>query len=232
MFLTYKSPCCFLPRSKLIGLLVQEKTWKNISSRWRPSWISDRNDFSYFWSTSHPYAFYQVFKSTGLSVQEKKQKIVFQDSDHLGVLLKKLKIDFKDGGYPGFPIGTILAIFYLQVTSMLPTKFQVNWPFKSEEEEAKNRFSKWRPSGISIGTLLAIFDLQVTMMLPIKFQSSWPFGKKKIEFQDGGHLESPIGTILDIFIPRHTIVAGYYGFTLVVRESVSLSVCPFCVSGW
>ena len=29
-----------------------------------------------------------------------------------------------------------------------------------------------------------------------------------------------------IFIPRHTIVAGYYGFTLVVRESVCLSVRP------
>ena len=28
------------------------------------------------------------------------------------------------------------------------------------------------------------------------------------------------------FIPRHTIVAGYYGFTLVVRESVRLSVRP------
>ena len=26
------------------------------------------------------------------------------------------------------------------------------------------------------------------------------------------------------FIPRHTIVAGYYGFTLVVRESVHQSV--------
>ena len=33
--------------------------------------------------------------------------------------------------------------------------------------------------------------------------------------------------IFYIFIPRHTIVAGYYGFTLVVHESVRLSVvCP------
>ena len=29
-----------------------------------------------------------------------------------------------------------------------------------------------------------------------------------------------------LFISRHTIVAGYYGFTLVVRESVRLSVRP------
>ena len=36
---------------------------KNRFSRWRPwrpSRISDRNDFSYFWSTSHPDASYQV----------------------------------------------------------------------------------------------------------------------------------------------------------------------------
>ena len=36
---------------------------KNRFSRWRPwgpSWISDWNDFSYFWSTSHPDASYQV----------------------------------------------------------------------------------------------------------------------------------------------------------------------------
>ena len=48
----------------------------------------------------------------------------------------------------GFPIGTILAIFDLQVTRMLPTELQVNWPFGSGEE-AKNRFQDgWRPSWI------------------------------------------------------------------------------------
>ena len=43
------------------------------------------------------------------------------------------------------------AIFVLQVTVMLPTKCQVNWPFGSGED-AKNRFSRWllrRPSWIS-----------------------------------------------------------------------------------
>ena len=47
----------------------------------------------------------------------------------------------------GFQIGKILAIFD-QVTLMIPTKFQVNWPFGSGEE-AKNRFSRWLPSWIS-----------------------------------------------------------------------------------
>ena len=67
-------------------------------------------------------------------------------------------LSFQDGGHGGhlgFPVGTILAIFDLQVTlmlptmiqvvPMLPTKFQVTWPFGSVEEEVKNRFSRWRP---------------------------------------------------------------------------------------
>ena len=64
------------------------------------------------------------------------------------------KINFQDGGHGGhlgFPIGTILTIFDLQVTLMPPSKFGVNWPFGSGEE-AKNRFSRWlpwRPSWIS-----------------------------------------------------------------------------------
>ena len=47
---------------------------------WEPSWISDRNNFSYFWSTSHPNASYQV------SVQEKKWKIDFQDGVKAAIL--------------------------------------------------------------------------------------------------------------------------------------------------
>ena len=66
----------------------------------------------------------------GLSVEENKQKIDFQDGRH--------------GGHLGFTIGMILAIFDLQVTPMLPSKFGVNWLFGSGEE-AKNRFSRWRP---------------------------------------------------------------------------------------
>ena len=42
----------------------------------------------------------------------------------------------------------ILAIFDIQVTPVLPFKFQVNWPFGSGEE-VKNIFSRWRPSCIS-----------------------------------------------------------------------------------
>ena len=38
------------------------------------------------------------------------------------------------GGHLGYPIGTILAIFDLQVAPMSPTKFGVNWPFGAGEE--------------------------------------------------------------------------------------------------
>ena len=65
-----------------------------------------------------PWYFLSSFESTGLkksSVRENKFKIDFQDSEY--------------GGHLGFPIGTILAIFDLQVTPMLSTKFQVSWPF-------------------------------------------------------------------------------------------------------
>ena len=65
---------------------------------------------------------------------------------------------------------------------MLPTKFQVNWPFCSREE-AKKKKKKIRFKdgchgdllGFPIGKNIAIFDLQVTPMLPTKFQVNWPF---------------------------------------------------------
>ena len=40
---------------------------------------------------------------------------------------------------------------------MLPTKFRVNWPFSSEEEEKKIDFQDGRHLGFPIGTILAIF---------------------------------------------------------------------------
>ena len=115
---------------------------KNRFSRWLPwppSWISDRNDLNYFLSMSSQ-CFLPCFESVGFWVQEKKQTIYFQDGRHI------------HGGHLGFTIGTILAIFDLQVIPMLPSKFGVNWPFGSGDE-AKNRFSgwlPWRPAWISV----------------------------------------------------------------------------------
>ena len=157
---------------------------KNRFSRWRPPWISDRNNFSYFWSTSHPDASYQVASQLAFSFRRRREKLIFKMATMVAILdfrlewlwllliyksspcflpsfksiglivqENKWKIDFQDGhrdSHLGFLIRMILAIFALQVTPMLPTKFQVNLPFYSGEE-AKNRFSRWpsrRPSRI------------------------------------------------------------------------------------
>ena len=50
---------------------------------------------------------------------------------------RKFKIDFQDSGYGshlGFPIRTVLASFYLQVTSILPTNVPSSWPCSSGGE--------------------------------------------------------------------------------------------------
>ena len=52
-----------------------------------------------------PWYSLQSFYLTGLSIQENKRKIGFQD-----------------GGHFGFPIETMLAIFYLKFTLTLPIK--------------------------------------------------------------------------------------------------------------
>ena len=93
----------------------------NRFSRW-PSWTSTQNNFTFFFFLIYklPQCFLPSFESAGLSVQEKKRKIDFQDGGN--------------GGHLGFSIGTILAIFDLKITLMLPTKFRVNWPFSSREE--------------------------------------------------------------------------------------------------
>ena len=50
-----------------------------------------------------PYHFLQTFQSIGLSVQEMKRKIDFQDSsfESIGLSVKRQKIDFQDGHYGG-----------------------------------------------------------------------------------------------------------------------------------
>ena len=109
----------------LLGLGEEVKNRFSRWLPWRPSWISDRNDFSYFWSISHPNASYQVWSQLAFGFRMRSENSC-------------------QGVHLGFLIGTILAIFDLQVTPMLPSKFGVNWPFGSGEE-VKNRFSRWRP---------------------------------------------------------------------------------------
>ena len=65
----------------------------------------------------------------------------FQVNWLLGLEEGKKIQDGHYGSHLGFPISRILAIFDLQVTLILPTKFALSWPFGSEDE-VKNRFSR------------------------------------------------------------------------------------------
>ena len=76
---------------------------------WQLSRISDRYNFSYFLSTSHPDAFYQVSSQLAFLVQERKRKIDFQDGGH--------------GGFLGFLIGINFSYFWS--TSNPNTSYQV-----------------------------------------------------------------------------------------------------------
>ena len=99
--------------------------------------------------------FLPSFKSIGISVQDKKRKIDFQDGDH--------------GGHLGFSIGSILTIFYLLLTAMLPTKFQVIG-ISVQEKKRKIDFSRCRHLGISDRNAFSYFDVQVTPKLPTSFK--------------------------------------------------------------
>ena len=93
---------------------------KNRFSRWLsrwPFWISNRNtcNFNYFLTTSHSDASFQVLSQMAIQFR------------------RRSKLNFQDGCHLRFLIDMILAILDLQVTPMLPTMFQVNWPFNSEE---------------------------------------------------------------------------------------------------
>ena len=118
-----------------------------------------------------------------------------------------IKYVFKDGhqsSHLGFLIRTILTIFDLQVTLMLPTMFQVNWPFGSGEE-VKNRFSRWPtwwPSWISDPNDFRYFRSTSHPNASYRVSSQFAFRfrrRRERDFQDGHHLGFPIGMILVIF---------------------------------
>ena len=122
--------------------------------------------FQLFLIYKSPQCFLPGLESIGFWVQEKKRKIDFQDGCH--------------GGHLGFPIGMILAIFDLQVTPMLPSKFGLS----VQEKKQKIDFQDGHHGGhlgFPICMILAIFDLQVTPMLPSKFVVNWPFGSGEEE---------------------------------------------------
>ena len=116
-------------------------------------------------------------QSIGLSVQEKKFKIDFQDS-YCGCHLI-------------FQIRMIFRYFDLQVNLMLSTKFRVNWHFGSGE--AQNRLPRqgqWRLSWISNQKDFSFFFFTSHPDASYRFKPislSVQQKKRKTDFQDGPH---------------------------------------------
>ena len=114
---------------------------------------------------------------------------------------KKFKIDLQDGNCGGhlvFLIGAILAIFDLQVTLMIPTKFQVNWT-PGSGKEAKIDFHHGGHLGFPIETILAILIYQSPICFLPSFESIGLSIQKKKRKIDGGHLGFSIRTFYFIY---------------------------------
>ena len=71
--------------------------------------------------------------------------------------MKKPKIDFLNGGHLGFTIGTILAVFDLQVTQMLLPSFKITG-LSVQETKQKIDFQDGSQSG-HLGFLIRTFQL-------------------------------------------------------------------------
>ena len=157
LILIYKSPRYFLLSFESISLSAQGKKRKMDFPRWRPCrpfWISDRNDFSFFFYlqvTPMLLIKFQVIWPlvSGGEVKKKKKK------------KKKNRFSRWRSWRPSYISDqTDLGFFDLQVIPRLPTKFGVNWPFGSGEESKKKqkknkkknrlpRWPSWRQSWIS-----------------------------------------------------------------------------------
>ena len=118
-----------------IGLSVQGKKfkidWIDQVIWWWPSWISNQNNFSYFWSTSHLDTSNEVWVNCLFGSRGKVQNRFSTR------LLGQPSWISDQNDYIYFPI--------------LPIKFWVNGPFYSGGE-VQNRFSRWQlwgPSCIS-----------------------------------------------------------------------------------
>ena len=206
LILIYKWPWYFL-QSLVNWLLGYGEEFRNRFSRWQPwqsyaAWISDQNNFTYFWSTIHPDASYQVLSQLDLQYKIKKLKTDFQYGgfgNNLGFSnqnnFRYFKFDLKSSRYYLSSFASI-GLSVGEEVQNISSRLWLKWPslicdgnnlsfFKSTSqsfnsgEEVQNRFSRWWlwwPSWISDHMIKAISDLQVTQILPTMFQVNWPLG--------------------------------------------------------
>ena len=59
-----------------LGSGEEAKNWFSRWPLWRPSLISNRISFSYFWSTSHPYASHQILKKLVFRFKRSQKQIL------------------------------------------------------------------------------------------------------------------------------------------------------------
>ena len=100
--------------------------------------LRNKKDINSFWMKKVPYLLlcillqYQsicLTRGAKLALYRSPDYQTSHESIGLFVQEKKFNIDFQDGRHLGYPIRMILATFELQVTSILPMKFQVNLGF-------------------------------------------------------------------------------------------------------
>ena len=113
----------------------------------------------------------------------------------------------------------MIAIFNLQDATILPTKFQVNWPFLSGEE-LQTRMSRCHYLGFPITMSLALLIYKLPKYFLPGFESvglSVQKKKHKIDFEDGGHLGFPTGMILSIFEQQVALISTKFGVSWAFR---------------
>ena len=148
-----------------------------------------------------------------------------------GLSVQKFKTDFQDGdcgSHIGFLIRTNLAIFDLQMTLMLSTKFRDNWPVGSGEKRNIHfqDSSHGGFHGFLIRMILAIFFIYKSpwCFLPSIKSTGLSVQDKKwtIDFQDGhhgSHLGYPIGTISAIhLLVIQCFLPSFKSIGLLVQE--------------
>ena len=132
-----------------------EEEGKNRFSRWPLSWISDWNNFSYFYIYKSSNCILPIFKSTGPLVQENKQK-----KKSFKMAAMEAILDFRSTQFKLFQI-------YKSPKCFLPS-FESNG-LSVQEKKQKIDFQDGCHGdhlGFLIEMILAIFDLQVTLMPP------------------------------------------------------------------
>ena len=115
---------------------------------------------------------------------------------------KKFSIDFQDSGHLGFPIRMILATFDLR---RLDTSNEVSsrFPFWFRRKKVLNRFSTERQSSTSDQNEVSYFFIYKSSQYFLSSVETMGLSVQefKIDFQDtnsGAHLVFPIGTIFAI----------------------------------